>query len=201
MFIGVYNLPGLVTLSGLVLSFLACYFSYLGNFKIAMVFFMYAGVCDLFDGLIAKRVNLSDEEKLFGVQIDSVVDMASFGIAPVIIAVHTGFSSIPDLILLFMYVCAAAMRLAYFNIHGTTAEGKLRFYTGLPVTFSAMIFPLTYAFLYIQNTELNNHLLRLVFFMVAFMFVLKIKIPKPGGIFYFLFPLTATLLTIYFIKS
>ncbi|MFN8670570.1 MAG: CDP-alcohol phosphatidyltransferase family protein [Candidatus Sericytochromatia bacterium] len=199
MFIGVYNLPNAITLLGLILSLSACFLSYNGQLSLAIICFMYAGVCDMFDGMVARKLPLKDEEKLFGVQLDSIVDVVSFGVAPVMISFHLGFNTTIDYVLSLLYACCATMRLAYFNIHGTSGEGKIKYYTGLPVTFSAIIFPLVYTSTYSNNESFYQMLIRLTFFLVAIMFVLKIKIPKPQGIFYVLSPICALFLTYFWL--
>lgn len=196
MFIGVYNLPNAITLLGLVLSLSSCFLSYNNQLQLAIICFMYSGVCDMFDGMVARRLPLKEEEKLFGVQLDSIVDVVSFGVAPVMISFHFGFNTPIDYILLILYACAATMRLAYFNIHGTSGEGKIKYYTGLPVTFSAVIFPLAYT---APNGPFHDILIRLTFLSVAVLFVLNIKIPKPSGIFYVISPVLAVMLTYFWL--
>lgn len=196
MFIGVYNLPNAITLLGLVLSLSSCFLSYNNQLQLAIICFMYSGVCDMFDGMVARRLPLKEEEKLFGIQLDSIVDVVSFGVAPVMISFHFGFNTPIDYLLLILYACAATMRLAYFNIHGTSGEGKIKYYTGLPVTFSAVIFPLAYT---TPNGPFHDVLIRLTFLSVAILFVLNIKIPKPGGIFYVISPVLALMLTYFWL--
>lgn len=196
MFIGVYNLPNAITLLGLVLSLSSCFLSYNNQLQLAIICFMYSGVCDMFDGMVARRLPLKEEEKLFGIQLDSIVDVVSFGVAPVMISFHFGFNTPIDYLLLILYACAATMRLAYFNIHGTSGEGKIKYYTGLPVTFSAVIFPLAYT---APNGPFHDILIRLTFLSVAVLFVLNIKIPKPGGVFYVISPVLALMLTYFWL--
>jgi CDP-diacylglycerol--serine O-phosphatidyltransferase len=200
MFIGVYNIPNAITLVGLMLSLLSCFLSYNNKIELAIICFMYSGLCDMFDGLVARKMSLNEEAQLFGVQLDSIVDIVSFGVAPVMITFHLGFNSPIDYFLLIFYTCCATMRLAYFNIHGCSGEGKIKYYTGLPVTFSAMIFPLAYISIFSGNEPLFYNLIRCIFFAVAVMFILNIKIPKPGGIFYVLSPMVAVFLTYFWLS-
>jgi CDP-diacylglycerol---serine O-phosphatidyltransferase len=200
LLIGEYNIPNAITLVGLSLSLLSCFFSYNNKVELAIICFMYSGICDMFDGLVARKMSLNDEAKLFGIQLDSIVDIVSFGVAPVMISFHLGFNSPIDYFLMIFYTCCATMRLAYFNIHGVSGEGKRKYYTGLPVTFSAMIFPLAYITIFLGNEPLYYSLIRITFFMVAVMFIVKIPIPKPGGIFYVLSPMVAVYLTYFWLS-
>ena len=72
--------------------------------------------------------------------------MAAFGVVPVLLAMHIGLASLVEVVALIFYVCCAAMRLAFFNVHGTTDDGERRYYTGLPVTYSALVFPVLLLF-------------------------------------------------------
>jgi CDP-diacylglycerol--serine O-phosphatidyltransferase len=200
MFIGVYNIPNIVSLLGLILSLMSCFLSYNNQLNLAIICFMYAGICDMFDGFLARKTDMKEEDKLFGVQLDSIVDVVSFGVAPTMIAFHVGFTSFIDYFILAFYVCCAAMRLAYFNIHGTKSDGKRKYYTGLPVTFSAMIFPFVYITYFLGNDSLYSNLVRVTFIVVSIMFILKIPIPKPGGAFYILAPFVAFFLTIFWLS-
>ena len=130
-------------------------------------------------------------------RIDSIADMAAFGIAPAVIAVHLGLTSPFGVMGLIFYVCCGAMRLAFFNVHGIAQDGKRRFYTGLPVTYSALVFPMLLLF---ATSPAEPPLLWLIhanFWVLGALFVLRVPVPKPGGIFYVIFPLVAVVLTIF----
>ncbi len=195
MFIGVYNLPNAITMLGLVLSLSACFLSSYHEMPYAIICFMYSGLCDMLDGMVARKLPLKEEEKLFGVQLDSIVDVVSFGVAPVMIGFNLGFNTFFDYVLALLYASCASMRLAYFNVHGTSGEGKIKYYTGLPVTFSAIIFPIVYTSYFYGNKPLYEFLIRLTFFVVAVLFIVKVKIPKLQGIFYVIAPICTLLLT------
>ena len=103
MFIGYYNIANLVTLLGLVSSVLACFNAMNGNIKMGVVMFLLAGLCDMFDGRIARSMKMrSGREKLFGVQIDTVCDMVSFGLTPVIIGYALGMRGVFDILVFFL---------------------------------------------------------------------------------------------------
>ena len=83
-------------------------------------------VLDTLDGLIARLTNSSTA---FGVQLDSLADVVSFGLAPAILAFTWGLWPLERLgwAAGFIYVTAAAMRLARFNIQTTTADRQAAF--------------------------------------------------------------------------
>ena len=130
MFLGYLNIPNFMTFTGLTAAVLACSLSQQGKLGLAIVCLMAAGILDLFDGVIARKIQQSKDTAMFGIQIDTISDMACFGLVPVIIAMHTGLSGPLDFILQVFYVCCAAMRLGYFNVHGMTLHKKNKYFTG-----------------------------------------------------------------------
>jgi CDP-diacylglycerol--serine O-phosphatidyltransferase len=92
---------------------------------------------------------------------------------------------------------AVVIRLAYFNITGVQSTGNKSYYTGLPVTYCALILPLVFIAGYYLTPEIFKLVLGAAFTALAFLYLLKIPVPKPGGIFYVVFPVLAVLLTFF----
>jgi CDP-diacylglycerol---serine O-phosphatidyltransferase len=194
--LGHLDLATCLTLAGITLSLLAVVFTVRGYLAAGVICFMYAGLCDLFDGFIARRLKRTKDQTAFGLQIDSMADMAAFGVVPAFIALHLGLTSPIELAALVFYVCCGAMRLAFFNLHGTSPNGKQRFYTGLPVTYSALIFPVLLLFATPANEPPLLWLIQSYFWVLGALFILRIPVPKPDGIFYVIFPVVAVVLTL-----
>ena len=135
-------------------------------------FLLLCGLCDSFDGLVARtKKNRSQMEKSFGVQIDSLSDLVAFGVLPACIgmalirtspflrqmfaaeqeAVALRFLGGMIFAVLVLYILAALIRLAYFNVteeeRQRTEGGTRKVYTGLPVTSAALIFPIVLLFM------------------------------------------------------
>ena len=114
-----------------------------GNIFAAIFFLMLSGVCDMFDGAVAARCKRNEEEKLFGIQIDSLCDLVAFGCLPACItlslAQHSAFARIGAAMILL----SSVIRLGFFNVQETirNREEKLTHYTGLPVTTVSLLFP------------------------------------------------------------
>ena len=127
---GVYLLPSLFTVANLFCGYACVVFATRADFDTAALFIGIAMVLDTLDGLIARLTNSSTA---FGVQLDSLADVVSFGLAPAILAFTWGLWPLERLgwAAGFIYVTAAAMRLARFNIQTTTAADK-RHFVGLP---------------------------------------------------------------------
>ncbi len=145
MFIGVYNLANFVTLLGLVLSVVACMLASKGEMEWAVCLFSFSGICDMIDGRIARKVGgRSRKDKVFGIQIDTVCDMVSFGVTPALLVYFCGFDEWYDIIIYIIYASCAAIRLAYFNMQALeeTPDLNMKSFTGVPVPFSVMVLPL-----------------------------------------------------------
>lgn len=196
--VGVYNAPAAVTLLGLALAVAACALAIGGRIELAVISLMYAGLCDLFDGVVARRSRLDDEARAFGVELDSIVDMASFGVAPVVLAICAGLSGPLGLCVATVYTCAAAERLAHFNTHGVERRRDAAFYAGLPVTYAALIFPVAF----MARGPLGDAFppcLAAITLAVAAAFVVRVPIRKPSGPALALFPVLALALTGYWL--
>lgn len=187
MFIGVYNLSVVLTYLGLCFSVIGMVLAFLGYVPAAVMCLILSGVCDLFDGTVARACKRTEREKKFGIQIDSLADTVSFGVFPVVLGICMGFTSRMNIIIYIIYVLAAVIRLAYFNV--LAEEKKLlpkkaqeACYYGLPVTSIAIILPFTYNLNIFLNTEVFSKAFPLVMFIVAILFVLNFRIKKPTGI-------------------
>ncbi len=194
--LGHFSLATCLTMASITLCVLAVVFTARGSLAIAVICFMYAGLCDLFDGFLARRATRTNEQAAFGLQIDSMADMAAFGVAPAFIGLHLGLTSAVEVTALIFYVCCAAIRLAFFNVHGMAEEGARRWYTGVPVTYSALIFPVLLLFATAPNEAPSLWLIHGYFWGLGALFILRIPVRKPGGIFYVIFPLVALVLTV-----
>ena len=127
---GVSLLPGLFTIGNMFCGYACVVHATRGEYETAAVFIGIAIVVDMLDGRIAR---LTGTESDFGAELDSLADVISFGIAPAILAFGWGLAPLGRLgwAAGFLYVAAAAMRLARFNIqsHG---GGDKRYFVGMP---------------------------------------------------------------------
>lgn len=199
MLLGLLNPPTLVTMAGLLCALAACWLAQSSQPELALVGLIGAGLCDLFDGLVARRCKLDLRARELGIQIDSLVDMVSFGLTPVLIAVAFGLSGLTGMIIGALYLCAAAQRLAHFNVLTQRESGPLRYYTGLPVTFIALIFPLVLALATLMPDRVFQWVLALTLLIVAGLFLAPVRIRKPVGVVYLLMPLLALVLTAFWV--
>lgn len=186
MFIGKYNRSLVVTYLGVILSVLGMYFSFMGNYNMAIIFLVMAGICDMFDGKIARACKRTEEEKAFGIQIDSLADIVNFIVFPVIIGLSLGLKKYYCILGYCLYVMAGIERLAYFNVtvEGIKSEKPIKSYSGLPVTSSAIIFPLAWLITRFVKAFTFKSIFIPIMFICSVLFILNIKVPKFKGIAY-----------------
>ena len=128
---GVFLLPSLMTVANLFCGYAAIvYAASRGDFDTAALLLGIAMVLDTLDGFFAR---LTNSTSAFGVQLDSLADVVSFGVAPAILAFLWGLWPLGRVgwAVGFLYVTAAAMRLARFNIQANTVSDK-RYFAGMP---------------------------------------------------------------------
>jgi CDP-diacylglycerol--serine O-phosphatidyltransferase len=178
-----WNRANALTLCGLAAGLLCALLAAEGRLAHAVVALVCAGLCDLFDGFVARRMQRSEEVKAFGGHLDSVVDACNFGLAPTLLLHGCGMRSAPEIAALVFFTSCAAWRLAYFDTIGLSAEGDTRYYTGLPTTFTALVLPLLLLSGFASATALriaaNAGALGLGLAMTS-----GARIPKPGGKWY-----------------
>ena len=191
MFIGFYGASVLLTYIGLAFSVTGMVLAFLGHIPAAVMCLILAGVCDMFDGTVARACKRSETEKKFGIQIDSLVDTVSFGVFPIVLGICMGFTSKLNTVIYVIYGLAAVIRLAYFNVlaeektvFNKRKKEKVSYYFGLPVTSIAIILPFTYNLNIFMHPSVFLKAYPLVMLMTAILFVLNIKIKKPTGIWY-----------------
>lgn len=208
--IGFYNYTVLLTYfsllsagTGILISLSGKGHPYLGVF-----FLMFCGLCDAFDGKVARtKKGRSAMEENFGIQIDSLSDIVAFGVLPACIGAAMIRTS-PFLIntlkincpiwygmlirfsvffILILYILAALIRLAYFNVteeeRRKNETGARTEYTGLPVTSAALIFPTVLLLQYVIPADVTPlYILVALFTGIAFVSKFHIKKPELKGI-------------------
>ena len=190
-FIGIYNKSVLMTYFGVLSAVLGIYLAVTSQLRGALLCIIVCGVCDLFDGVIARRCKRSDAEKEFGVQIDSLADMISFAALPIALFIGAGLTKPYHIAAAGVYVLTAITRLGFFNISAAKSLEKPGSYTGLPVTYAAPVFTAAILVCSRLPQAAGEIVLCGVMLAVAALYILNIRIPKPRGIAYVLFGLLA----------
>ncbi len=201
--IGKWNKSVIATYVGMLLAVSSIFLLMSGLYKAAMMCFMGAGICDLFDGTIARLCKRSEEEKNFGIQLDSLVDVVSFIVLPVVLIVKLAGLTWYAAVAAVLYSVFGIARLAYFNVCQEENEDKdspIKYYTGMPVTYAALVFPIVYLLHLYFNIEVTALFMCIAMEIMALLFILKIKFIKPGKKGYiFLMLLAIALFAVYII--
>lgn len=185
-FIGVYDYTVILTYIGLSISVIGMTQAIDGKFRTAILCLALSGLCDMFDGKIARsKKNRTEEEKLFGMQIDSLCDMVCFGVYPAMICWLLGVKGILGWILICFYCVCSVIRLGFFNVLETKRQqeedGANKYYHGLPITSMAIVLPLVFMIqIFVSNTVFIC-VLYLSLFIVGLLFVWDFKLRKPNN--------------------
>src|SRR4051812_17849798 len=129
-------MPSAFTLGNLFFGFWAVVSAFNGNFRWAGWFIVFAGILDMLDGRVAR---LSNTGTRFGAELDSLVDVISFGVAPALLIYFLDFASAGRFswILCYIYVTAVALRLARFNVL-SAGQPSTGWFTGMPSPSAGM---------------------------------------------------------------
>ncbi len=132
---GIYMLPSMFTILGLLCGFFALIASIQGDYEAAAWAIVAAAVFDMLDGRVARLLNA---ETAFGAELDSLCDMLSFGVAPAVLVYLWALTSFGKLgwLAAFLIVACSALRLARFNVQLATQDK--RYFQGLPTPALAL---------------------------------------------------------------
>jgi archaetidylserine synthase len=191
------DLPNICSLIGLLSALMAIYLTILGHFQIAVIGLIWAVVFDWGDGIIARRMKgRTAEQKEFGAQLDSLIDMISFGIGPAIFLLSYGHYSpwfIPGA---FIIVAVSAIRLSYFNVFGLVNKNT---YLGLALDNNILILALVFLFQSFFNEWMFSVILYSLFMLLAILNIAPIKTPKLAGKWVYVLIIYSLILTLIYL--
>ena len=192
------DLANALTLLGLVAASACAILAMNDHLPYALVALMIAGVCDLFDGVLARRCNRSQAQAEFGGRLDTIVDVCSFGFAPMVLMYSAGLRGILEVPLLVFFVTCVVWRLAFFDMVGLQSVGKQHYFIGLPVTYVAMFLPLAFLAGFWGEIFLRGCVTIMIVGLAVAM-ISTARIRKPSGVFYLLFPASGLVLMLVYI--
>lgn len=181
--LGYYDYTVVLTYCGMLFAFFGLMRAIGQDYWNAVLCLMLSGVCDMFDGAVASTKERSEREKRFGIQIDSLSDLVSFGVLPaVFVYMISGENALVGLISSLFVLCAL-IRLAYFNVleeerQRQTGESR-KSYLGVPVTTVAVLLPALYL---LYDCHFCKNILWYPLFLICMGvgFLLPVEIKKPG---------------------
>lgn len=156
-------LPNLITILGLLSGLYSIILSFHGRFVAASIALLIAALFDAMDGKVARLVKGTSE---FGVQLDSLCDLVSFGVAPAMLIYLSALGTFGRLgiMAIFLYVACGALRLARFNVQA----GKIDtvYFVGLPIPAAAAFIASSVIFLNYFDFRIDRNVLG-VFFLIS----------------------------------
>lgn len=185
--IGFYGYWVWLTYLSVVTAFTGITFALRGKPDPAVICLILSGICDMFDGTVARTAKRTEMQKAFGIQIDSLADVMSFGMLPAAIGYclfdlsgnRSPFAAVLTVGICALYVLCGLIRLAYFNVteEELQAKGEKRTcYVGLPITVSSLILSVSYFI--IAGLPCVSTIYTSLLAILAIAFVAKFRMPK-----------------------
>ena len=175
--------PNVCSLAGLLAALLGLYFAIRGVYPAAMIGLLWAVVFDWSDGLIARRMRgRTAERRAFGAQLDSLIDVVSFSVAPALLLLsvgHVGPWFIPGA---FVILATGVLRLSYFNVFGLLDDST---YRGLSLDNNVLVLALLFVFEPLVGQATFAIVLYVASMALAALNVAPIATPKLGGRWFF----------------
>jgi CDP-diacylglycerol---serine O-phosphatidyltransferase len=175
----ILDIPNCISLTGLCCALSAIFCSILGYFQLAVVGILWAIFFDWLDGIVARKTRgRTENKKKFGNQIDSIIDMVSFGVFPAVFLMSYANYSLIFLPGALLLVSVAAVRLSYFTIFGL-ADAK--HYTGLALDNNMIILSFIFLFERFFPQSAFSYILYGILSLLLLLNIAPINTPKFSG--------------------
>ena len=190
------DLPNLCSLAGLLCALLGIYYAILGNFPAAIIGVLWAVLFDWADGIVARQMKRrTDHHRAFGAQLDSLIDIVSFGICPAILLLSYGKFSPWFLPGAFVILAVSTIRLSYFNVFGLIDDST---YMGLALDNNVIILAFVFLFEGIFSRTIFSVMLYAMCICLAALNVAPIRTPKFTGRWFYVLTVYALVLTVIY---
>ena len=190
------DLPNVCSLVGLLCAVFSIYFSILENFPAAIISMLWAVFFDWGDGIIARKMkNRTEEQRAFGGQLDSLIDIVSFGICPAIFLLSYGEFGLWFFPGAFIIVAASVIRLSYFNIFGLVDSST---YVGLALDNNVLILALVFLLESLLPSAAFSIVLYATLMILTGFNLSSIRTLKFGGRWFYILTAYVLLLTIIY---
>ena len=178
--IGFYRNCDILTLTGTTFGAIGMILAINKLVPYAVICLILCGICDAFDGFLARRRKNTPQESYYGGELDSLSDAICFGVFPAIISICDGVTGIFAYFCYVFYILAGVIRLAYFNTLAQYPEKATHknFFIGLPITTGAIFYPITWFLLRKLNVPFSNIIVPCLFLLFGLLYILHFKFPK-----------------------
>jgi len=196
VFYFIKDLPNICSLVGLLSTIVGIYFAILGNFQAAIIAVLWAVLLDWYDGIIARKMKgRTKAQGDFGAQLDSMIDIVSFGILPAIILLSYGDYNIWFFPGAFVIIAASAIRLSYFNIYGLIDS---KTYKGLALDNNVLILAFVFLFESFFTQSAFSILIYALLMLLSALNLSSIQTPKFGGKWVYVLAIYVIVLSTFF---
>jgi CDP-diacylglycerol--serine O-phosphatidyltransferase len=173
------DLPNICSLTGLLCALFAIYFAIEGSFLVSIISILWAVLFDWFDGIIARNMKgRRKDQGEFGGQLDSMIDIVSFGVYPAILLLSYGAYSLWFMPGAFIIVAGCAIRLSYFNVYGLIDD---KTYMGLSVDNNGIILAFVFLFEGLFSHSSFSYILYATVLGISAFNLASIPVPKLAG--------------------
>lgn len=177
-----FNIANLVTYLNVTAGIMAIFFITKGDFFTAIVLAWIAGACDIIDGKLARKYDLSTE---FGIQLDSFADFLSFVVMPPFllfyaVKAYSGISGIEEAVLglvFIWYIINGLRRLVEFNLKVDVGKVE-KYFEGVPTPLGAILLWILYL-LNAYGVITSGYVIAVLVILIAWSLNSKLKIPHP----------------------
>ncbi len=194
------NPPNLMTSASILVGMAALWLIAQQHIKIGIAVYSVTFLLDTFDGIVAKKLNLSSD---FGGQLDSLADVLNFCAIPVAITYAVGQRSWWLLTIAAFYILCGVWRLALYNVVGLNedaASGR-RFFSGIPTPHAAAWFVIVLALCHLVPLPAQEWVLAAFFLIAALLMTHSFQYPKFGVCFYALWVLEPLAVLVIWVRA
>ncbi len=172
------DLPNICSLLGLLCAVFGIFFAIEGYFLASIIGVLWAALFDWFDGIIARKIKgRTKEQGAFGGQLDSMIDIVSFGILPAILLLSYGNYSLWFMPGVFIIIGTSAIRLSYFNVYGLIDS---KTYMGLALDNNVLILAFVFLFESFFSHTTFSIIIYTILMILSILNLASIPTPKFG---------------------
>lgn len=172
------DLPNICSLLGLLCAVFGIFFAIEGYFLASIISVLWAVLFDWFDGIIARKIKgRTKEQGIFGGQLDSMIDIVSFGVLPAILLLSYGNYSLWFMPGVFIIIGTSVIRLSYFNVYGLIDS---KTYMGLALDNNVLILAFVFLFESFFNHTTFSIIIYTLLIILSVLNLASIPTPKFG---------------------
>lgn len=192
------DIPNICSLVGLLCAVFSIYYAILGNFPFAIIGMIWAVFFDWGDGIIARRMKgRTEEHRAFGGQLDSLIDIVSFGICPAVFLLSYGEFDPWFLPGAFVIVATSAIRLSYFNVFGLIDDST---YRGLALDNNVIILAFVFLFNGFFSQPIFSVIIYTMLMFLAIFNLAPVRTPKFAGRWFYVLLVYVLVLTVIYLN-